>query len=202
MFKFSKRQKVYLFIKRVLDIIGALIGIIILLLPMLVIALLTACTSKGPVIFSQNRYGKNGKVFKMFKFRSMKVGTKEIPPDNLTIEEQKSYTTKWGRFMRKTSIDELPQIFNILIGEMSFIGPRPGAAHNEENLHEARLKIDPSPYMVRPGLSGYAQVYFKRNHDVDKKVTFDSYYVKHISFWLDIKILFHSFFTPFNNKGK
>ena len=188
----SKSKRVYMVFKRIFDIILSLIAIVLLSLPMLVVAIIIKCTSKGPVFFKQERFGQYEKVFKIIKFRSMKVGSKEIAPSDMTEEEQKKMTYKWGSFMRKTSIDELPQLFNILAGQMSFIGPRPGAAHNEEDLQHRREERVPSPFAVKPGLSGYAQIHMKRDHDPRKKSFFDSYYVDHMSLWFDLKIFLYS----------
>lgn len=192
----KKSQKFYLVIKRCVDIFGSVIGLIVLSIPLLITAIITKLTSKGPVLFKQERVGKNEVPFKLYKFRSMKVGTAEIAPENLTEEEQKDMTTKWGRFMRKTSLDEFPQLFNILGGSMSFVGPRP-CTDKETELIEARKSAEISPYLIKPGLSGYAQIYLRRNHDHDKKAEYDSYYVKHLSLWLDIKIFFMSFLVMF-----
>lgn len=197
------RQKIYIFFKRLISIVGSLIGLIIFALPMLIIAIGIKCTSKGPVLFKQKRFGKNKKIFTMYKFRSMKVGVPEVPPSEMSEEQQKAYTYKFGSFLRKTSLDELPQLFNILKGDMAFIGPRPGAAHNEEELKNARLAQTPSPFLVKPGLSGYAQINMKREHDIYLKAEMDAYYVKHLSLWLDIKIFFFSILVLFGySKGK
>ena len=129
----------------------------------------------------------------MFKFRTMKVDAPIVPPNELTPEQRDAMKTKFGKFLRNTSIDETPQLINVLIGQMSLIGPRPGAAFGEDNLVEAREKYDPSAFMVRPGISGYAQVYMKRQHDVLSKAWFDSEYVKKMSFKLDVHIMFRTF---------
>lgn len=192
----NKRQKFYLVIKRLIDIFGSFLGIVILSLPMLIVAIITKLSSKGPILFKQERLGKNEVPFKLYKFRSMKVGSKEIAPDGLTVEEQRNMTTKWGRFLRKTSLDEIPQLFNILGGSMSFIGPRP-CTDKETVLMEARRTTEIPVYLVKPGLSGYAQIYLRRDHDPIKKAELDGYYVKHLSLWLDIKMFFMSFLVVF-----
>lgn len=193
----KKRQKIYCFFKRIISIFGSFLGIILLGLVMIIVAIIIKLTSKGPVLFKQQRIGKNKRVFKIYKFRSMNVGVPEIPPSEMSEEEQKAYTYKFGSFLRKTSLDELPQLFNILKGDMAFIGPRPGAANNEQELQDARDAQDPSPYLVKPGLSGYAQIHLKRDHDIYKKAELDSYYVKNLSFWLDVKIFFYSILVAF-----
>ena len=139
-----KSQRVYLFFKRLVDLVGSLVGIILLSPVLLICAIITKCTSKGPIFFRQERLGKNKKVFRIFKFRSMRADAPEIAPSDMTIEQQKAMEYRWGRFMRKTSLDEIPQLFNIFVGDMSFIGPRPGAAHNEEELVKAREAYSPN----------------------------------------------------------
>jgi O-antigen biosynthesis protein WbqP len=134
----------------------------------------------------------------MIKFRSMRKDAKQIPPADMTIEEQQSMVTEWGKFMRKTSIDEIPQLFNILAGSMSFIGPRPSQTEiHEADLVQARDSFLPSAYEVKPGLSGYAQIHLKRDHDINKKAELDSYYVQHMSLWFDVQIFVYSFLFAF-----
>ncbi|MFA5481626.1 MAG: sugar transferase [Bacilli bacterium] len=186
---FSKRQKVYLVFKRFLDILFSFLAIIILSPFLVIFGLLVKLTSKGPMLFLQQRMGRNKKVFRILKFRTMRIDAPEIPPSNLTKEEQRAMLTNIGGFLRKTSIDELPQIFNIFIGQMSFIGPRPAAAHNEDDIINERDNYYPTPNCLRPGLSGYAQTH-GRNHEVKQKAELDYYYIKHLSFWLDVKIFF------------
>lgn len=199
----KKGQKFYLFWKRAIDIFGSILGITLLSPLLILCSIITKITSKGPVFFRQERLGKNKKVFRIFKFRSMRTDAPEVAPSDISVETQQSMVTKWGKFMRKTSLDEIPQLFNILFGHMSFIGPRPGAAHNEENLVVARESFTPNAFLVKPGLSGYAQVHMKRNHDINEKAKEDSYYVEHLSFWLDAKIFIYSIFCAFGIvKGK
>lgn len=185
-------QKFYVFWKNIIGFFGAFVGISIFALPMLVIAIIIKCTSKGPIFFRQERVGKNKKVFTLIKFRSMRADAPEIPPSEMTPEQQKAMEYKFGNFLRKTSLDELPQLFNIFIGQMAFIGPRPGAAHNEEELIALREKYHPTAYLVKPGLSGHAQIAMRRDHDPEKKAYHDAYYVKHLSLWFDIKVFVKS----------
>jgi len=184
----SKRQEVYLFFKRLLDCISSFICILLFLPLLILISIIIKFTSKGPVLFVQLRIGKDKKPFKIFKFRTMKKEAPEIPSNELSPEEIKKLSTKIGVFLRKTSIDELPQIFNIFIGQMSFVGPRPGALKNEDYLVRERDKYQPSPFSVRPGLTGYAQTHGRRN-DSPTKARLDHYYVKNISFLLDLRII-------------
>ena len=183
-------QKIYLPFKRFIGIIGSIIGIIFCfsliwwwLIPV------NAIVTKGNPFFIQERYGKHKKVFKMIKFRSMKNDANpNLAPSDMDEQTQASMDTKFGKFLRKTSIDESPQLLNILFGQMAFIGPRPGSAHNEEFLRECREKYTPSAYDVKPGLSGYAQIKMKRKHDPEFKAKWDSEYVKRMSLWFDIAL--------------
>ncbi len=194
----KRSQKVYLFFKRAIDIFGSLLGIILLSPILLIAAFLTKITSKGPILFKQERAGKGLKTFHIYKFRSMYVDAPNIAPENMSQEKQQSLITKWGHFMRRTSIDEFPQLFNILKGDMSFIGPRPSLPMGlETDLIQARLSYVPNAYEVKPGLSGYAQIHMKRSHDIYAKAKFDSYYVAHLSFWFDLKIFIYSFLVLF-----
>ena len=199
----KKTQRVYLFFKRGIDIFGSSLGIILFSPIMLLCALIIKCTSKGPVFFRQERLGRYKKVFKIFKFRSMRADAPEVAPSDMTEEQQEKMTYKWGEFMRKTSLDELPQLFNIFLGHMTFIGPRPGAAHNEEELIVAREKYTPNAYDVKPGLSGYAQTRMKRDHDPEQKAFYDNYYVVRMNFWFDLKIFIYTITTVFGiTKGR
>ncbi|MDD3999617.1 MAG: sugar transferase [Bacilli bacterium] len=188
-YQFNKSQKCYFFWKRLIDICGAFFGIIFCsLLIWWWVALLIKLTSKGPALFRQERVGKHKKTFKIFKFRTMRTDAPEIAPSDITIEQQKAAEFKFGSFLRKFSIDETVQIINILCGEMSFVGPRPGAAKNEEELIRFREFYTPSAYEVKPGISGLAQVKMNRDHNPKEKARFDSEYVENISFWLDVQL--------------
>lgn len=184
----SRNQKVYLFFKRLLDVIFSFISIIAFLPFMILISIIIKLTSNGPILFIQMRIGKDKKPFKIIKFRTMQNGAPEIPSNSLSPEEIRKLSTKFGVFLRKTSLDESPQIFNILLGQMSFVGPRPGALKNEEYLVYERDKYQPSPFSLKPGLTGYAQTHGRRN-DSPTKARLDHYYVSNVSFFLDIKII-------------
>ncbi len=174
------------FFKRLFDIVLSLLGIIVLAIPMLIIAIIVKCTSKGPAIFVQLRVGKNGKPFKFFKFRSMRI---DAPHDVATREiDGKKYITKFGAFLRKTSLDELPQLFCIFIGSMSIIGPRP-VVLEEIELTENRRQT--GALAVRPGLTGLAQVKERdKLTDMSLKAEMDGEYAKKITLWKDLKIFF------------
>lgn len=192
-----KSQQHYLILKRAIDIFGSFLGIVVLSPLIILCIIITSCTSKGGPFFIQERLGKHKIVFRMIKFRSMRKGVKQVGQEGLSLEEQRAMTTAWGRFMRKTSIDEIPQLFNILAGSMSFIGPRPGMITNSDGLILARESYVPNAYEVKPGLSGYAQIHMKRDSDVNEKGREDSYYVQHMNLWFDTKIFVYSFLFAF-----
>ena len=174
------------FFKRVLDIVISFIGIIVFALPMLVIAIAIKIDSKGPALFKTHRVGKNCKSFKFYKFRSMRT---DAPEDCAPRLLQSDYTTKLGRFLRKTSLDELPQLFCIFIGNMSIVGPRP-AGFSEQDLISARDKYGANN--ILPVLTGLAQI---RGRDIlashpEEKARVDGEYAQKITFWGDVKIFF------------
>jgi O-antigen biosynthesis protein WbqP len=194
----STRQKIYLVFKRAIDIFGSVLGILLLSPLLILCTIIGIFVSKGHPFFVQPRLGKHKKPFNMIKFRSMRIDAPQIPPADMTIEEQQKLVTPWGKFIRKTSIDEIPQLFNIFAGSMSFIGPRPSQTEEHEaDLVAARESYVPSAYEVKPGLSGYAQIHMKREHDINEKAMLDSLYVQKLSFWFDTKIFVYSFFAAF-----
>jgi undecaprenyl phosphate N,N'-diacetylbacillosamine 1-phosphate transferase len=176
------------FFKRFFDIIFAVISLSILSLFFIVVAPLIKLSDGGPIFYNANRIGKNGKLFKMYKFRSMKVHAPDIRlPDGSTYNgEDDPRVTKVGRFLRKTSIDELPQLLNILIGDMSLIGPRPDPP-DWLNRYSEEVKIF---LTVRPGITGYSQAYFRNSVDGEEKMKNDVYYALNCSLLLDVKIFF------------
>ena len=188
------------FIKRAMDVFGSLFALALFAPVMLVVALLIKLTSKGPVIFKQERVGLHNKNFMMYKFRSMVVQSEE--------DEKKEWTTKndsrvtgIGKFIRKTSIDELPQLFNVLSGKMSLIGPRPERPQFVEKFKEEipRYMVK---HQVRPGLTGWAQVNGLRGDtSIEERIRCDIYYIENWSLGLDLKILFLTFFKGFVNKN-
>ena len=159
---------------------------------------MNAIVTKGHPFFIQERYGKHKKVFKMIKFRSMKMNANpSLAPSDMDEATQKSTDTGFGRFLRKTSFDETPRLLNIFIGQMAFIGPIPGSAHNEEYLRECREKYSPSAFDVKPGISGYAQIKMKREHDPEFKAEWDQKYVLRMSLWFDFKIFAYTILKLF-----
>lgn len=185
----SKKQKVYLPFKRVMDIIFSFLGILILSPVFIILILIMLIPTRGRVFFLQNRIGKNKKIFKIIKFRSMKLDTpKDIPTDLLKNPNQ--YVTKIGKFLRRTSLDELPQLFNIFIGQMSFVGPRP-ALYNQDKLIQERDSF--GIHDVTPGLTGLAQVNGRENLSIEEKVMYDAKYVKYMGFAMDFVTFFKTF---------
>ncbi len=187
-------------VKRLFDIVASLIGLIVLSPFLLIVALIIKCTSKGPVIFKQERVGLHNKPFDMYKFRTMYVQDTE--------EEVKAWTTrndprvtKVGKFFRRTSIDELPQLFNILKGDMSVVGPRPERPQFVEKFREEipRYMIK---HQVRPGLTGWAQINgFRGDTSIRKRIDYDIYYIENWSFGFDLKIIFLTVFRGFINEN-
>jgi len=170
------------FLKRLIDIILSLMGIIVLALPMLIVAAAIKIDDPGPAIFKQKRVGKDKELFWLYKFRSMKVDTPDIPTHLLADPDQ--YIIKIGKFIRKTSIDELPQLFNILKGDMSVIGPRP-ALWNQDDLIAERDKYGANG--VRPGLTGWAQINGRDELEIPVKAKLDGEYIERLSFGFDVK---------------
>jgi O-antigen biosynthesis protein WbqP len=192
-------QKIYLPFKRLIGIFGSLIGLIVCIaLLWWWIIPINAIVTKGHPFFAQERIGKHKKVFKMIKFRSMRTDVNpNLAPSDMNEQSQKDMSTKFGKFLRATSIDETPQLLNILVGQMAFIGPRPGSAHNEEFLVECREKYTPNAYDVKPGISGYAQVKMKREHNPEFKAKWDSEYAKRMNFFFDCGIFFYTMLKLF-----
>lgn len=183
------------FFKRFLDILLAIIGIAIGLIPMIIIGLCVKLTSKGPILFKQDRIGKNGKVFKILKFRSMCVGAEK---GGVYSDNKDKRVTKVGKVIRATSLDELPQFFNVLVGHMSFIGPRPPLTYHpwpyDEYTDRQRRMFE-----VRPGITGWAQTHGRKDVEWHKRIELNVWYVDHVSFWLDIKIVFMTVFKVLTN---
>lgn len=180
------KSKVYCVIKRSIDIICSFLGLVVLVLPMLIIALIIYIDDPGNVLFCQWRVGRNGKKFRFYKFRSMKVRT----PGYLStsdVDDPGKYITKVGKFLRRSSLDEIPQLFNVLKGDMSLVGPRP-LIPNEEDIHKYRTKF--GVYAVRPGVTGLAQINGRDTVSPVDKVRWDVKYVEHFGFVMDFKILF------------
>lgn len=187
----------YKFFKRFFDIVLSGIGIVVLAIPMLVVALIIKLDSPGPVFFKQKRVGIHKTYFNILKFRSMSTKAPSDMPTHM-LANAESYLTKWQRFIRKTSIDELPQLFNIFAGSMSIIGPRP-ALWNQHDLIEERDKYGAND--VKPGLTGWAQINGRDELSVDVKARFDGEYVERMSFWFDCKCFFGTILKVLKSDG-
>ena len=186
------------FFKRVIDIVLSVIGIIICLIPMIITAIAIKIDSPGPVLFRQKRIGYKGKVFEIYKFRSMCQGA-EHTGTGVYSGADDMRVTRVGKIIRATSIDELPQLFNIIKGDMSFIGPRPPLTYHPwpiEEYTEEQLHM----FDARPGITGWAQVNGRKGVEWHKRIELNCWYVDNISLWLDIKILFTTFFKVLKNE--
>ncbi len=185
------------FIKRVLDLLISLIGILVLLLPMLILVVAITVDSPGPVLFKQKRVGIRKTHFNILKFRTMRIDTPRDMPTHM-LENPEQWITKVGKFLRKTSLDELPQIFNIFVGQMSIIGPRP-ALWNQFDLIEERDKYGAND--VRPGLTGWAQINGRDELEIPVKAKLDGEYIERISFGFDCKCFFGTIASVLRSDG-
>lgn len=182
--------------KRLFDLIVACISLLTLLVPILLVALLVRLTSRGPALYWSDRVGGNNTIFKMPKFRSMKVDTPAVATH--LLQDPKSVLTPIGHFLRRSSLDELPQLWCILKGEMSFVGPRP-ALYNQDDL--IKLRTDKNVHTLMPGLTGWAQVNGRDELPIPQKVELDIEYLERRSFLFDIKILWLTFLKVINRDG-
>ena len=187
----------YLFVKRIGDLFLSLLGLVVLSPLFVVLAILIKSDSKGTVFFVQNRVGKNKKIFKLYKFRSMRSDVDHNAPTHL-LKDPDACITKVGAFMRKTSLDELPQIINIIKGDMAIIGPRP-ALWNQDDLIAERDKYGAND--VKPGLTGWAQINGRDELSIEVKARLDGEYVKKMCLWFDVKCFFLTFGAVFVQKG-
>ena len=187
----------YLKIKRILDIILSLLGIIILSPLFLILIVLIKLDSEGPIFFKQKRVGRHKEHFYILKFRTMRIDTPKDTPTHL-LENPEQYITRMGKFLRKTSLDELPQIWNILVGDMSIIGPRP-ALWNQYDLIAERDKYN--AHDVPQGLTGWAQINGRDELPIEVKAKLDGEYVENIGFWMDVKCFFGTIISVFKREG-
>ncbi|MBY7144608.1 sugar transferase [Virgibacillus sp. NKC19-3] len=187
----------YLRMKRIIDIVLSLLGLIVLSPVFLILIIGIKLDSKGPVLFKQKRVGINKTHFSLLKFRTMKIDTPKDTPTHL-LKDPTIYITKMGKFLRKTSLDELPQILNILSGRMSIIGPRP-ALWNQYDLIEERDKYGAND--ILPGLTGWAQIKGRDELPIDVKAQLDGEYVKSIGFWFDVKCFIGTFISVVKSDG-
>ena len=187
----------YKAIKRLIDIVLSLIGVIVLLPIFLVIIIAIKIDSKGPILFKQKRIGIHKSNFNILKFRTMRIDTPKDTPTHL-LENPDQWITKVGKFLRKTSLDELPQIWNIFVGQMSIIGPRP-ALWNQYDLIEEREKYGAND--IKPGLTGWAQINGRVELPIDIKASLDGEYVENMSFKTDVQCFFRTIVSVFKHDG-
>lgn len=187
----------YRAVKRFLDITASFLGLVLLSPLLLAVSLLIKIDSRGPVIFRQKRIGRNGKVFEIYKFRSMCVGA-EKTGSGVYSGKGDARVTRIGKILRATSIDELPQLLNILKGEMSFVGPRPPLTYHPWK-YEEYTDFQKRMFEVRPGITGWAQVNGRKDVEWHKRIELNVWYVDHMSLLLDIKIMFMTAFKVLTN---
>lgn len=187
------------YIKRALDLLVCIIAIPFLLLALIPIAIAIKIEDRGPIFYCADRLGRNAKTFKMYKFRSMKVNAPDIRNEDGTTYNSKDdpRITKVGRFIRETSLDELPQVFNIIKGDMSLIGPRPGLP----DMLSLYASEEMPKLSVRPGITGYTQAYYRNSMPGKEKRLKDAWYAQNISFKLDIKIFIRTIMTVVKKEG-
>lgn len=195
--RLTKGQRAYATLKYLLDFLIALIAIAVLLIPMAVLALAIRIDDPGPALFTQKRVGKDRKYFQLLKFRTMRSDTPHDMPTHL-LENPQQYITRVGRLLRRFSLDELPQLFNILLGQMSIVGPRP-ALWNQFDLVEEREKY--GAHQVRPGLTGWAQINGRDELEIPVKAALDGEYIRRLGAKMDLKCFFGTFSKLFTGEG-
>lgn len=193
-------RNINLIFKRIIDILASLIGLVILSPLFIIISVAIKTTSKGPIFFKQSRLGRNGESFKIIKFRTMIVNAEKIG-DGLTVKsENDDRITKVGKFLRSTSLDELPQFFNILLGQMSLVGPRPPVTYYPYEGYENYPKWAKKRFQMRPGVTGLAQVTVRNSVSWDERIKLDNQYIDKFNLWIDITILFKTLFKMFKKE--
>lgn len=189
-----------MFIKRCIDFFGSLFGIILILPLLIIIALAIKFTSKGPAFFRQERLGKKGKVFKILKFRTMVVNAEKIGDGLKVKSENDNRITKVGKFLRATSLDELPQLLNVLVGDMSMVGPRPPVTYFPYDGYDSYPDWAKKRFEMRPGVTGLTQVTVRNAVPWDERILIDNQYIDKFNVWEDIKILFNTFQKLFKSQ--
>jgi len=184
---------VNLFLKRSIDILGSGIGLIIILPLLIIVAALIKITSPGPVFFLQERLGRNGKVFRIIKFRTMVTDAEHIGDGLFVSSGQDNRITKFGRILRNSSLDELPQLINVISGTMSLVGPRPPVTYFPYNGYSDYPEWAKKRFQMRPGITGLAQIKTRTQVSWDSRIRIDNDYIDHFSFILDLKILIRTF---------
>lgn len=184
------------FMKRLFDLLLAIVAALILMLPIALVAVMVWLTSPGPALYWSDRVGRHNRIFKMPKFRSMRIGTPAVATH--LLQDPKVYLTPIGSFLRKSSLDELPQLWSILVGDMSFVGPRP-ALFNQDDL--VALRTEFGVHELVPGLTGWAQINGRDELPIPEKVKLDVEYLRRQSFWFDIRILWLTFVKVIRRDG-
>jgi O-antigen biosynthesis protein WbqP len=182
--------------KRAFDLVFALIGTVLFAIPILVLAILVKLTSSGPVLYWSDRVGRDNIVFKMPKFRTMRCGTPAVATH--LLQNADPYLTPPGKFLRKSSLDELPQLYSIIKGDMSMVGPRP-ALFNQDDL--IKMRTDKGIHILTPGVTGWAQINGRDELPIPVKVEFDSYYLQHRSFLFDLRIILGTVVKVIRHEG-
>ena len=182
--------------KRIFDVFMSLLALVAFAIPLVIVAVSVKFTSKGPALYWSDRIGKSNTIFKMPKFRTMRIGTPDVATHLLGDPDQ--YSTPIGKFLRKSSLDELPQLFSILKGDMSIVGPRP-ALFNQDDL--VKLRTEKGVDILTPGLTGWAQINGRDELPIPIKVDYDVYYLQHRSFMFDLKIIFRTIHSVVKSEG-
>ena len=182
--------------KNIFDKSACIILLCILFIPIIIISIIIKIDSVGPIFYFSLRIGKNNNKFQMPKFRTMKINTPELATHKL--DNYSDHITKFGKFLRSSSLDEIPQLISVLIGDMSLVGPRP-ALYNQHDLIEKRVKKN--IHLLKPGITGFAQINGRDNLSIDKKVEFDYYYFRNQSVFFDFKILFRTLIIVLSRKN-
>lgn len=189
-------KEINIAMKRIFDVLLSLLLLSLLSIPMVLLGAIVKLSSKGPVLYWSNRVGINNAIFEMPKYRTMSTDTPQIATHLMKDPDQ--YLTVIGSFLRKFSLDELPQLWSVLVGDMSFVGPRP-ALFNQDDL--IKLRTEKGIHCLIPGITGWAQVNGRDDLPIPAKVEFDEYYLKHESLILDLKILWMTFIKVFKQEG-
>jgi lipopolysaccharide/colanic/teichoic acid biosynthesis glycosyltransferase len=182
-------KKLNLFIKRVVDIFGSLIGLILLSPLLIVLFVIIKADSPGPAIFKQERLGKNGKTFLIFKFRTMIINAENMGDGIRVNSESDTRITKIGKFLRAASFDELPQLLNVLLGNMSLVGPRPPVTYHPYDGFDGYQTWAKKRFEMKPGITGLSQITVRNSVNWDERIALDNKYIEQFNLWLDIKIL-------------
>lgn len=193
-------RKINLFIKRIMDIVGSIVGIILLAPLFIIISILIKITSRGPVLFKQERLGKDGKIFKIYKFRTMVINAENIGDGVFINTEDDPRITKIGKFLRATSLDEITQLFNCIEGTMSLVGPRPPVTYHPYNGYDNYPEDAKKRFTMRPGVTGLAQVTVRNSVPWEGRIKIDNEYIDKFNILLDIKLIFITIFKLFKRK--